>query len=502
MNIEPVSPNARKSAAVAMLVGLLIFCGAITWSLSTKIDQTILALILTFVLVQVALVAPVPAIIMAFVFLAIMGDVRRLMVYYIGPVQYDVLLLVAPAVAITLFLTGMLKDRTRVQTKVGWWIFILMLLMGLEIFNPIQGSLAVGFAGGLFYLIPLAWYWIGWAYGTQEFLKTILFRVVVPVAVLAGLFGMYQAYIDFPDYQYQWLLNQSNLAVNVNGRPRPFSFFVSPPEYALYCAIGSAILLSGAALKRYKPTMIFAPFLLLSCFLQGGRETLLANLSAFVAIWGIRVRPGETKLSVRRMVFAGIVVFGSLYGALIWLQGANVDSAINPMVSYQVQGLLNPMESSATGHATLFYTGILSSFVNPAGVGLGATTNAAGKLATRDTIVAGTEFDVSNMFVSLGPVGGLIYLALLFRTVQVLIKYARRSDTVEAMAVFGLFVCGAGHWLNGGHYSIAALIWFCVGVIDKLNREWEESDRDQFHLPVAAMSRQLINARGANWGSV
>jgi hypothetical protein len=143
-------------------------------------------------------------------------------------------------------------------------------------------------------------------------------------------------------------------------------------------------------------------------------------------------------------------------------------------VSYQVNGLTNPLESSATGHGELFYTGILSSLVNPWGMGLGATTQAAGKLGGT---ASNTENDVSNMFVSLGPIGGVIYLIVLFWMFRTTIMYSRRTGSTIGLAMLGVQICIAGHWLNGGHYAVATLLWFCIGVIDRLNANWERANR-------------------------
>jgi len=69
------------------------------------------------------------------------------MSYYIGPVQYDVLLLIGPLVAVILAGTVVLQGKAETKTKIAWLMTVLMLFMGLEIFNTQQGGFAVGIVG-------------------------------------------------------------------------------------------------------------------------------------------------------------------------------------------------------------------------------------------------------------------------------------------------------------------------------------------------------------------
>ena len=121
----------------------------------------------------------------------------------------------------------------------------------------------------------------------------------------------------------------------------------------------------------------------------------------------------------------------------------------------------------------MFYTGILSSFGDPAGLGLGATTIASSKLGGDDAVGGSTEIDISNLFVSLGPVGGLVYVVVVFYMFQTTIRYVLRTNSVGGIAVLALLVAITGNWLTGSQYAVVAIVWLCIGMIDQLNKNWE-----------------------------
>jgi len=156
------------------------------------------------------------------------------------------------------------------------------------------------------------------------------------------------------------------------------------------------------------------------------------------------------------------------------------------MVNHQAEGLLNPGQSTAQTHSDMFLYGIISSFQFPAGMGLGATTIAASKLGNND--MGSTEICISNMFVSLGPVGGIVYLIVLFRAFKTILLNIRNADTNEGIAFLGLFICCTGQWLNGGHYALTALLWFCIGTLHRI-----ELDR-QKEAPVVLLLQSRVRS--------
>ena len=137
----------------------------------------------------------------------------------------------------------------------------------------------------------------------------------------------------------------------------------------------------------------------------------------------------------------------------------------NAIASRNIQGLLNPLDSSGSGVARWagFIGGIEEGFKNPAGNGTGAT-NAAGSALSNDSQgTAETDNDVADVFISMGAIGGFAYIVLIlliFRTI--FRKYAATRNWM-LFATMGVLIIMFGNWLNGGMYALSALTWFLVG---------------------------------------
>ncbi|CAN5415458.1 hypothetical protein BH10PLA1_BH10PLA1_03470 [soil metagenome] len=473
--------NSKSVLVVFQGIGLMVLCGLLTWSLSGHIDQSLLTLIFIFLLGTLALTSPSAAIVITFVFLAALGDIRRLMLYYVGPVQYDTLLLVGPVVAGILFVLALFQGKLEAKNMLGRLIQILMIIMVIQIFNPIQGGLLVGIGGAIFYLVPLMWFWVGQRFGTQHLLHVILFRVMVTVAVVAALFGIYQIFVEYPPYQESWITSLAGQSFGSLVRNRPFAFFTSPPEFAWYCSAASTVVLSGLVIKKFKPQMLFAPVLIFGAFLQSGRGATIANIVALVGIWGMRRRAGETSISLPRVITVGVIFVGAYIGTLVFLSSASdFDDRIAPIIAHQTE-MLDPMHTTAVDHSQLIYVGIVGSFTtDPAGLGLGSTTLASGKMGGAGAVAGGTETDVSNIFSALGPAGGIIYVMVLFQVVKMILRNIRNTETTEGLALLGFFICVAGQWLSGQCYSIAGMLWFCIGTVHRI-----ELDREREMLPLS-----------------
>ena len=111
---------------------------------------------------------------------------------------------------------------------------------------------------------------------------------------------------------------------------------------------------------------------------------------------------------------------------------------------------------------SLVIEGLEQGIRHPFGQGTAVTNIAADRFGIGSS-TKGTEVDVSNAFVSLGLVGGLLFLALIIATFRhTVTSYLRRPDPVM-LAVIVFLLVTAGQWLNGGYWALAPLTWFLVG---------------------------------------
>jgi hypothetical protein len=57
------------------------------------------------------------------------------------------------------------------------------------------------------------------------------------------------------------------------------------------------------------------------------------------------------------------------------------------------------------------------------------------------------------------------------RVSQKCIGKARPPRPLLALAGVGILVSIGGQWLTGSHYAMSALVWLCIGSIDKFHRD-------------------------------
>jgi hypothetical protein len=401
------------------------------------------------------------------------GDIRRMVNSVYGWPAIDPLLLLVPVVATIFGLSVLLRDK--VDTPISRLVLVLIGLMGLEIFNPLQGGLRVGLGGAFFYIPPLMFFWLGRRYATPAFIERLLYQLVLPIAVLAAIAGYMQTFFGFAPWEQDWInrVAASYAALNVGGYIRPFAFFTSSAGYVTVLSIGSAIALAGIWLGHRRAALALVP-LLPALVLSSERAPIVKLLVAGLVVWALQ--RGGGKGWYLRVSLAGFATAGLLAFALPHFMHSHSDSGqVNVLLTHQVGGLANPLNSKdSTLMLHLHYLGIgmLAGFTHPYGYGLGATTAAAGKFAGKGI---STETDFGNMFASLGFVGGIIYLVIMVRVLWALISdWQLRRQRVSLMILTVLLVTLAS-WLIAGQYSSPLLLWLLIGATDTLTRKQERT---------------------------
>jgi hypothetical protein len=181
----------------------------------------------------------------------------------------------------------------------------------------------------------------------------------------------------------------------------------------------------------------------------------------------LRVRRGWPSAAVLAAGVGAVVLVGLRFGDAL---EAGATSTSDPLVAHQVSGIVHPYDSSSSTlvlHSGLVEEGIVASLHNPLGLGTGHT-NAAAKLGTTGFT---TEMDVSDAFVSLGPLGGLLFVLVIVAGLANLARlYWRRRDPL-VLAAGGMLVVALGQWLNGGFYLVSAVVWLLIGWTARLGHE-------------------------------
>jgi hypothetical protein len=413
---------------------------------------------------------PRAAVLGTLLFLPFLALIRRLLIAESGWISNDPLLLVGPVVAIFLVCRLYVLEGRRLDRDVVTTLCVVLLgLVVLLAFNPFgAGGLAAGLGGVLFLGVPLLWFFIGRQLGDERSISFIL-HAVIAVAIVVAAYGLFQTELApgerLPQWDQDWYEVAGYSALNVGeegNQIRPFSTFASNGEYSSYLTV-ALIVIFALAVHRRPLYLLAAPLLAFALFSSGGRAGMALTTLAIVLLLG----------ALTRNLALGLVVIvlgvAAVYGLAIAF-GPRLDRAAgltgNAVSKRNVSGLLHPLDpgrSSVLARWDNLVIGVRDGFKEPLGTGTGASNIAGRNLSDSKQAGRETDNDVSDTFLSLGPLGGLTYVALIiFAFRAVFTRYGRQSSWM-VFAVAGVLVVMFGNWLNGGLYAIAPLTWFLLG---------------------------------------
>lgn len=389
-------------------------------------------------------------------YLTILGGLRRNLIPILGEQKFDPLILVIPGFVCLCFLAAAFLGRISVRTRFQKLRLILLVVMLLEVFNPKQGGVIVGLGGMMFYIIPVLWSFISQDVADKAGMQNF-FRIVVFLGLLAALYGFKQTFFGLSVGERIWMTKSGEAALYLGGdETRPFSFLTNASEYAGFLSM--AIVISFVFATRLNPLWALPiPIFGIALLYTGIRGPIVISTATCIMIWAVQ---GRTLRSwVPRGALAVVLAVGGIaYG--LRSASENLQSAA---VQHSAQGLLNPSDSkksTAGMHATMIENGVMAGFLNPIGMGLGATTMAASRLGGTGYT---SEFDISNMFISLGCVGGVLWVAFVLTTLYDAFRAWHLQRSTAALCILAALFSHLGGWLNGGNYAIAMLVWFCIG---------------------------------------
>lgn len=468
IRVQPAEPNRSAKEFGTCVAVLMLVAGPLPYLLRFDHGHYITALLVTLTLAACSFYSQQGAIAATMVFLAILGDYRRYAGQFQGYPSSDPLLLVAPAIALVLLGQALLRGRSSPQTELSGLVLALMMLMGVEMFNPAQGGIEIGVAGALFYMAPLLWFWVARAFASLEFAERFTLWVIVGVGTVAMLLGLYQTLFGLFPFEQQWVEQRGYGALYIAEEVvRALGFFSSSAEYLRYLVV-SAVSLLVLWLTTRSRLVLLLPMFLLAIFLSAARGPVVMVLLGMAMVWALVGRSLTQWLP--RFAVATAIGATALIAMLTLLQTSSFKGRVAPLVERQVGGLLEPAnqeKSTAAGHLEMVKEGLIAGIVKPAGEGLGATTQAADKYG------AGTrnaEVDLANLMISVGVLGGALYVIIVIAVLARAVSWWRVERRPYGLVVIGSLVATLGGWLIGGEYSAAALLWFQIGLMDSLSQ--------------------------------
>lgn len=477
----PQTTRAGAASEIASCIAALVLvAGPLPYLMRSDHGHYITALLLTLTLVACSFYSQRGAIAATMVFLAVLGDFRRYAGFFEGYPTSDPLLLVAPVVAVILLGQALLRGRSAPPTAVSWLLLMLMALMGIEMLNPAQGGLQIGLAGALFYIAPLLWFWVARAFASLEFARHFM-AVTIGVGVAAMLLGLYQIHFGLLAFELQWVQQIGYQALYISDDiVRSIGFFNSSAEYQRYLVVSAATVFALWMSQRSRVVLLL-PLFLAAIFLSAARGPVLMVLLAMTTVWAISARSVMSWLP--RFTLAALIGGAALVGSLALLHGGRFGDRVAPLVDRQVSGLLEPAnqeKSTATGHLQMLEDGIMTGIKSPAGLGLGATTEAAEKYGGH---ILNAEVDLANVMIAVGVLGGVLYLAIVTLVLMRAVGWWRRGRDPYALVLVGTLFGTLGGWLIGAEYSVSALLWFQIGLMDRLARQSRSGPGSRAHAP-------------------
>ena len=467
--------GAAAAGATAVFVMAISSIALLQGAEAQRVMLTASLAMILFALVSFAPMAGIPA---SLVYLAFVGGLKRAFIPIWGYTALDPLLVVIPFVVLLSFMNRIIQRQVPLDTRYDKIMLALTLIMALEILNPFQGGLVVGLSGALFYIVPIMWYYVGRRVANDRLMR-VFFVTFVVLAVMGGVYGLYQTWFGFSDVEQKWLdITKNENGLHLNAAVRVFSFFASFSEYCQMLVIAFVVCMAGV-IRKNRPMIIVASFLFVCIVLSSSRGAVLGALLGLTVMWAVQGK--NVRSWVPRLVVTGLVgILTIVVGLGQVANNTKLDAVTSDLVQHQASGLSDPFndkKSTGGGHLSLIIGGISAGFRNPLGSGLGATTLAAGKFSSG---AAGTEADYSNMFVSLGLVGGLLYVYLMYYTLRSALMQWKKTRTFVSLVVLGVLVCELNVWLVSGHYAPLMFIWFSIGWLGR-NELLEKIKYDAAH---------------------
>jgi len=417
-------------------------------------------------LLTVAMLSPKSLLILLTVWMAELGLIRRVVPGgSSSSFSGDPLLIVGPAVLFFLIVVAANGGAFRERGALAKTVMAFNVVCVLEALNPKQGGFTVGLGGLLFVLVPMMAFWIGRSFLEDFEAKTIV-KIVAWLGLFSALYGLFQEFRHFPSWDARWIQTSGYSALNVgNGVVRAFGSSASAQEYAAFLGVGIVAWLSLllTSQSRWKLVQLVPIGVIADALYYEAQRTLLfmsVFAAAVVVAARFKVRPTGVLLFGALAIMALPTVASTLGGSSSNCQQGQTACQL----SQRSNTIANPTGSntSFSGHLAETRKGVEAAFTRPLGNGVGSTTLAAARFNTARA-GRGTEFDPGNAGTSLGIVGLLLYLVMVYLVFRSCYRAAMLSRDVIGLFAIGIASVDLLQWMNGDLYSVTWLTWLFIG---------------------------------------
>lgn len=406
------------------------------------------------------------------------GLLRRAQYLIVPYSQNEPIHLVTPIV--TFFALAYVLSRHKLEvfraTPLATKVTILAAICFLQIFNPIQGGIEVGLVGAMYYLVPMAWFYFGQA-TDREFVPRIL-RLIVVLALVTSLYGVYQLAFGYPSFEQVWLENTDKYgSIWVYDIQRALATFSNSEEWGRYVQIGCVIAagLGIIAHKLTERTLWFgAAAALTSLLVLTGQRTSIFGLLlglAILLLTGARNRRNVVARGL--MILAPCLLFIALTNPLTDDDGYNSEGKFQAMMTHTSKGVIDPASEGSLHVRMETWTKLVTETLpmNPLGNGLGARTLAASRVEENENHAIDNHF--FGLALAAGIPAALLLFWILISSLVICFRGWRNSapDTERSglwrigMALTATFILNNFFGTSFTIYSVAPLGWLILGWI-------------------------------------
>lgn len=421
------------------------------------------------------------------------GFLRRAQYLFVPYSQSEPIHLLTPLVTFAAFL--LLLNRQKLQifhaTPLAGIVSLLAVIYFIQIFNPLQGSLFVGLTGGLFFLVPVVWFYFGQSVEAGFAPKAL--RLIVILGLAASFYGVYQMVFGYPTFEQYWIDNTDLYSsISVNKIKRALATFNSAEEWGRYVQLGCIAAFGFGIIKSEGKKRLFwfssAVLLIVMLMLTGQRSAVFGLFLGLAVLF--LTGAGNLRNVINRvcLLFVPLILVFAVSTFVADDEGYDSDGeSVNTMLTHTTKGTVKPAGEGSLYARFDTWNRIITKDIpsNPFGNGLGAD----GLAATRET--NNTDDPTDNHFLtvalSAGVPAALLLILILTRALKLSLRLLRNSERGSyeygmwriTTALLASFVLNNIFGTTFTIYSVAPIGWLIIGWVSstygKIEFETEEN---------------------------
>lgn len=335
-----------RAALLAWATGSIVL-GITVSILLARGEMRSLVLLLLGVM-GLACLSPMRGIYILTAFLPFMYFLRRLVLAFQEFESRDPILLF-PAITTVAILFGVLIFRGRVvfhymqRSPLLKCISLLALWLSAEMVNPLQGSVLIGVAASIYFLVPMAWCFFGLLITREQLYK--IFRIVIVIGFITALYGLYQRFFGLSAVEIYELRAKDFYKTFGGSQVRIMSTFSSLGDFSLYLMIAS--FLSLAYFWRSRRNLFLVMVALLEIYTMIFMAVRTAFLLLIFSLVSFAILHARRQRDVMVRGVSAVVLFMVVYAVLGTYKPERMydqQFSSNPYVVHTLSGITHPTQ--------------------------------------------------------------------------------------------------------------------------------------------------------------